>query len=599
MWSLTIENIAGIRSGMATFEPGVNVVQASNWQGKSSLIQAFETVFGTATPLTVGTDYGHVQLETEDRDVEVELVRRNGAVHREGEHLLQAERDRACADLFATLGETNPIRHAVRNGEDLEGLLTRPLDLENIDERIADLCAERDRVEGELDRASSAAERLPAAQERVTQLERDLRELRAERDRIAGDTSGDPAASREVLSEKRAARAQAERTVERQQAQRDQLEERLEERRSALEDLEIPDAPDVADRLAEKREVLRDVESKLDLLRTVYNANRRVLEEDHLDLLADVERSIDEDTLTCWMCGERAERDAFESRLAAVDDRIGSLRQHASDLEAEVESLQDQRDAVERKRQRKCDLEAEVESLETRLAERSADLEAAEERLDRLASEVEELTHAVDAVDEELTDVESEVKYTEAELTDAREELAELERAAEQRDDLSAERDDLAERIERLRTRKERVKRETREAFDDAMAGVLETFEPGFEGARLTASFELVVARDGREVGIDALSEGEVELLGIVTALAGHEAFDVEDRIPIILLDGLGALAGENLHRLVEDLRDRCEFLVTTAYPEQGEFDGHTVTPEEWTTVSDEVASSPPTAESP
>lgn len=593
MWTLTIENIAGIRSGTATFEPGVNVVQASNWQGKSSLIRAVETVLGTATPLTVGADYGRVQLEMDDQTVEVELVRRDGTVHREGEPLLSEERDRVAAALFATLGETNAIRRAVRNGEDLAELLTRPLDLENIDEQIADLRAEREQVERELERAASAADKLPGAQERVTRLEADLEELRAERDRLAGEGGDDQAASREELSEKRAARERAARTVERQRAQCDQLEERLAERRAELDDLEVPEETDVGDRLAEKRESLHDVESKLDLLRTVYNANRRVLEEGHLDLLSDVERGIAGDTLGCWVCGETADREAFEERLDAVDDRIGTFRQRVADLETEVEELQERRDAVERKRRRKRDLEEEVESLESRLAERQADLAEAEERLERFEAAVEELAASVAEADDELTDVESELKYTEAELEDAREELADLEREADRRDGLAAERDDLDDRIEQLRTRKERVKRETREAFDDAMASVLETFEPGFEGARLTANFELVVAREGREVTLDALSEGEIELLGIVAALAGYEAFDVEDRVPVILLDGLGALAGENLHRLVEYLRDRCTFLVTTAYPEQGEFDGHTVTPGEWTVVSDEAAAPP------
>jgi hypothetical protein len=83
------------------------------------------------------------------------------------------------------------------------------------------------------------------------------------------------------------------------------------------------------------------------------------------------------------------------------------------------------------------------------------------------------------------------------------------------------------------------------------------------------------------------LSEGEVELVGVIAAMAGYEAFEVADRVPCILLDDVGGLASDHLHTLVEYLEDRTEYLVTSAYPEAGEFDGHTISPVNWTVVSD------------
>ncbi|MFB6198591.1 MAG: ATPase, partial [Halobacteriaceae archaeon] len=85
---------------------------------------------------------------------------------------------------------------------------------------------------------------------------------------------------------------------------------------------------------------------------------------------------------------------------------------------------------------------------------------------------------------------------------------------------------------------------------------------------------------------LDALSEGERELLGIVAAVAGHEAFDVGDRVPVMLLDGLGGLASENLQILVEYLSERTEYLVLTAYPEYEGFEGNELSPSDWQVVS-------------
>jgi hypothetical protein len=63
----------------------------------------------------------------------------------------------------------------------------------------------------------------------------------------------------------------------------------------------------------------------------------------------------------------------------------------------------------------------------------------------------------------------------------------------------------------------------------------------------------------------------------------------VADDVPIMLLDGLGGLADENLRTLVEYLEDRVEYLVFTTYPETTTFEGHTIDPDEWTVVSTET----------
>jgi len=43
------------------------------------------------------------------------------------------------------------------------------------------------------------------------------------------------------------------------------------------------------------------------------------------------------------------------------------------------------------------------------------------------------------------------------------------------------------------------------------------------------------------------------------------------------------------MHTLVEYLDARTEYLVTTAYPEAGKFDGHVLPPDDWEVVSDRL----------
>lgn len=592
-WQLAIENIGGIRSGTAVLKPGVNTVQASNWQGKSSLIKAVETVMGTRTPLTEGAATGRVELKSGQDTVTAELLRDEGRVVHRGDCYLAEERDRVCAALFAFLGEDNEVRQAVRAGENLEAVLTRPLEFERIDERITDLVRERDQVDAELDRARAAAQDLPGAQERVTTLEDRLAELRAEHEAVVTARPGgdDPAATRDALSSARAEYTGVEDRIDQLEATIHHARARLAERQGELEDHAGPAAGDLETELEETRGALHDIDRDIDLLQSVYTANKRVLDEGRVELVADVAHGLVTDEVDCWVCGHSGalagieeQLDGLAERLAARHDEVNELRDRVADLEAE------QRARRERQRAER-EVRAAITDLEQTIADRTASLEAARGRRADLEERIEALSAEVDATEERVTEVKSEIKYTEASLEDARAEVETLETRAAQREMLEADHAALTEDIDSLRTRKDTIKRDARHAFDQAIQHLITRLEPGFDGARLTPGFELVVARDGREASLDALSEGEVELLGLIAALAGYEAFEVSARVPVILLDGVGGFAGDNLETLVGYLAERADYLVTTAYPEQGGLAGHVVDPAEWTTVAEHPGS--------
>jgi DNA repair exonuclease SbcCD ATPase subunit len=240
---------------------------------------------------------------------------------------------------------------------------------------------------------------------------------------------------------------------------------------------------------------------------------------------------------------------------------------------------------------RRDDLEAEIRDLEEQLTDRRQSLADARGRLEAATERVETLSERVDETLSTLSDIESEIKYREAELDDATAELETLAARAERTDTLEAERESIRTEIEELRTRKDRIKRDAREAFDEAMREIVTRFETGFETARLTPDFDIVVARDGRETTLDACSEGERELVGFVAALAGRESFDARDAVPLMLVDSVGGLDDDNLHTLVDYLRERTEYLVFTAYPEYAAFDGREIDPAAWAIANEGVAS--------
>ncbi|UWG49079.1 DNA sulfur modification protein DndD, ATPase [Halanaeroarchaeum sp. HSR-CO] len=583
-WSIDIENIAGIERGSATLDEGVNAVRASNWQGKSSFLKAIKAAFGIGRPLTEGADRGRVSIESDDWTSTIALERDGTSVHSEGAPVLESEYDRVRVDLFAALDETNPIRRAVREGGDLNEVLTRPLDVEAIDESIAEIKRQRSGVETELERAREAVDRIPAVRERIGSLEAEIESLEDQQASIPADEGGSD--TRDELSETRAERDRIADRIERLESTTERIEERLDAHRAELEGLEVEDPAALEEEIDAVREEYESVERRADLFQDLYTANKRFFESDAHDELATVQHDLLADTVECWICGQSADRSSIEASLETLGERVTDLREEVQSYDEQLESLESRRESIAKRRNRRDELERKIATLRERLADRSASLESARDRLAELEAKVEDLSAAVETETDALTDVESELKYTRSKLTDRREELSDLEAEADRLETLEEEYDEMTAEIERLRTRKERVRRETREAFKRQMNALLEVFETGFEAARLTDSFELVVARHGRETNLDALSQGERELLGIVVGIAGYEAFDVASVLPVLLLDNLGVLTDRNVEALIEQLRPRAEYIVFTSYPEHTAFAGHEIDVGDWEVVS-------------
>jgi chromosome segregation ATPase len=401
------------------------------------------------------------------------------------------------------------------------------------------------------------------------------------------------------LSSKRAEKEQVTSQIATLENKIERQEDRLSEREAELEGLTIPAEPELTADIDDHRSRIAELETNIGLLEDLHRVNKRVLDEERATLVTAVERSVAGDEIDCWLCGEGTSESAIADRLASIAETIDDFRAEKSDLEREIAEIRERREEVREQRRRRDDLETEISELRVTLEENRSRLAELEERLEDVTAELDRLRETVEETNSQLTDIESELKYKQNELEEKRAELAQLEDAAGRRERLRDERDDLSAEIESLRSRRNQKQRELAERFEERMGEIVDAFEPGFGSARLTpktdgegnvTEFDLVVAREGRETSLDALSEGEVELLGIVTALAGYETFDVGDRVPFILLDGLTALSSENYHAVVEYLHERTERLVTTAYPEIGDFDGHVISPRDWDVVSDRVS---------
>lgn len=579
---IEIRNIGGIRRGTAEIDGDINTIQASNWQGKSSFVQAVRTAFGTAKTLTDGETEGRVALQGDKGEWEVRLVKEGETVVKHGTPVLTDEYDQLLVDLFAFLGEDNEVRDAVRNNRDLKEILTKPLQLENIDERIRELTHERETVETELERAEERAQELVGLKQLKTDIESELEEL-CDR-KTAMEASGDPE-TQEELSDLRAERERVIDLIERLEKTLERSQEKLQDAYDEHKDIEVDDPQDVQSEHAEVRENYERTKQDKELLQSIYSANKRLLEEDRLELLEEVNHGLLEDSHICWLCGGETNLEEMSDKLDELGEKVLDLRNEVRSYEDRIENLEAKRSEIKQQRRRRDELESRISELESTITEREESLSSARERLESIESQLEDLSEQAEAADEKLSDVQSEIKYKEAELEDVEKDIEAANAAADQVETLEAELDQITAEIRELRTRKGKLQDQIRTEFDETIRDVVQLFETSFETARLTSEFDLVVARDGREVSLDALSEGEVELLGLVVAIAGFEAYDVAEQTPIILLDRLGGLADNNLSILADYLKDRTESLLLTVYPENSTLGNNRIDPTDWDVI--------------
>lgn len=614
MWELSVSNVGGIRTGDVEISEGVNVVQASNFMGKSSFIAAMRSVlgvwdqYGDSPQITEGESEGNVTLTVDGETHEVTLNRSGRSTSYSGDPLLENETDRICTRLFAVLDETNPIRTAVRNGEDLTEYLQAPINIDKINTEIAEKQDERRELEAQIETVNDAQNDVIQLEEEIGQLNEELESLREERDELKEEVRDVDESSEleDKLSNKQSDLELAKRTVRSKSTNRDTLAERIEEKREKLDNLEVPDEPDFDADLDEKQEQVEEIKSQIENLRDLKSANQSIISSNQVQLVTEIDRSIEADEVECWVCGNDTTKEAIQTRLKAIDEKVGTLKSKRQELNNTISEIKKQKRQYNNKKQEKQDLKADLDKAESKLAEVENELEEAEGRVESLEAEIEELEDEVmeetDTVNEELTDIKTSISTKESRLETKRQKKKDKKEIIEPVGEIEDEITEVSDEIDALRERKNTKQRELKNEFDEALLEIIDTFAPGFDGGKLdlitddssnVKGYELMVGRDGRQIPITNLSEGETELIGLVIAIAGYRTYDVGDISPVIMIDGIGQLAAENLQGLVTYLEDATEVLITTAYPEAGDIGDHKIDPGHWDVVSPDTEVGP------
>jgi len=619
---LDVQSIGGIDETSVVFQPGVTVLAGRNATNRTSLLQAVMAAVGSDNvSVKADAEEAYVEMTLDEQTYTRTLERRNGTVATSGKPYLE---DSTVADLFAFLLESNDARRAVITGGDLQEIIMRPVDTDEIQAEIDLLIKERRQVDEELEELDDLKNRLPSFEEDRTRLESQIEEKKADLGDIEAEieaADADVEQSREEqeeleekLEELRTKRSDLEDVRYELETEQDSLESLQTEQREveadyeALSDTLAGDLEELESRIDRLRKRKQELESEVNELQSVIGFNQERLEEGAEEFMGAVEDDsevvtdelIPDDTVTCWTCGTEVEADQIEATIEKLQNLSQGTVGEINDLEADLEEAKSERRELQTQERERERLKRRQRELEDELEQTEARIEMLSERRDELRDEVEAIEEEVEALEndayeeilnlhKEANQLEYDLGTLENDLERVEENIASIEERLDKEADLETRREEINAEIEALRTKIERIEGQAIEEFSEHMDTMLEVLEYDNlarvwlerterevrEGRRKVTKrvFELHIVRQTDsgatfEDRVENLSESEREVTGLIFALAGYLAHEVYETVPFMLLDSLEAIDSERIATLVEYLEEYAPYLVVALLPE-------------------------------
>ncbi|MGB9951040.1 archaea-specific SMC-related protein (plasmid) [Haloarcula marismortui] len=627
-----VENIGGIDSTQVSVPPGVTVLTGKNATNRTSFLQSIIAAMGSNQATLKGdAEEGYVKLTFNGDTYERTLTRAGNSVTVDGDGYID---DPKVAELFAFLLETNEARQSVARGDDLREIIMRPVDVDDIQNRIRGLEERKDEINDKLTTIEDRKTEIPEFEQRREQIQEQIRdkkeELEKKEDEIENSNRDIETGRQEQeeleakLDELRSTRSDLESTRRQIETQTESITSLKQERSELEADLaDLPETPmgdhqHLETEIENLRETRQTLNSQISDLQSLIQYNEeRLAEEDYevLDTLDVADQSesngspTDElladgdDDITCWTCGSMVERDQIEDTVERLRERRQDLMQELNEVKSELEDLKaTQREAKQQQNRR--------DEIERNLADIETELESREDQLESLKSEREALTEDVESLEAEVDDLESEdfeevlslhkeanqlefeIDSLESDLEGVSEEIEEIEEMLDRADNLREEREELGDQLTDERTKIDQIEAEAVEEFNehmDAMLGILDyknldriwierveqTVREGRRKVEKTV-FDLHIVRTTEngaayEDTIDHLSESEREVTGLIFALAGYLVHDLYETVPFMLVDSLEAIDSDRIAQLVDYFEDYATYLVVALLPEDAQ----------------------------
>lgn len=605
---MAVENIGGIDHAEVLLDNGTTVLVGQNATNRTSFIQAMCGVLGgTRIRLKSDADQGEIRMQADGEEYSRTFTRSGTQIIADGTPYVD---DSELVDLFVSLDSENPLRRAIRNGEDIRDIIMDPVDTAAIKRQINDLERERSEIDDRLDEIDRQANRLPTLEERRQSLIDKKDDIEADLEDVKQEIEDYEATEEELeranelrgeLREKQEELNEIQDRLELNRKELDNLDEEKEEVQGMIDYIDLPDVDEdeLDERYDELSEEIATVSGEISDISSIVDFNRRVLE-GNVSIESDAgahpvsELDPTSQEVICWTCGSTVERSEIQNHMDEWNDILTKKYEKRDKLRERRNEIEERKTEIDSARERKEELEDRLSGILEEIKYHNERITERNERLDELRDEIAEIEQRASEAEElreselpELFQQQSDLEYdrgrVDGDLDDVNSTINEIEAEVEQEDALQEERQEIHNEIHSLRDRITTLEEEIIAKFNEHMDDILsllayENLERVWlerklaQGATGNSRFDLHIVREGEagvyEDTIDNVSESEREVIGLIVALAGYLAHDVYEAVPFILMDSLEAIDAYRLGDLVDYFDGFADYLIVALLPE-------------------------------
>jgi DNA repair exonuclease SbcCD ATPase subunit len=588
---ITMENIGGIRGRYeVTFEKGINVVEAPNSAGKTSIIKGIRTLILPDEVLmkerhflNLATTKGSVKAETEFGTFIRDLHASGNVLYASGTSMYE---DGTKADTLSVSNRDNRLLRLVSGGKSIKPILDDFSD-SNYYELANDLLLSKwESTKSDLKKCEDEYKRYKRQLEKLKKLEDELENLKREKKALRGIPIAESKEMQRIqqkIDDLEDFYTMFDIKVDGARTMKAKLEEEL----KRLESFRKTCEKQIADFEQKHPNIEKEIE-ELTLEMTELKKERSRAELERTSVAEEREEARDfllhfdtEEPKKCPKCGQVASPDYMHNRVAELDtqyfslvNRIGELGSKISSLENKIETLREERKNIKQywyknlnetksaisahssalKKQKDLIIEGEremksirkeLEELRNGFDKSILELRDEHSRLDRAIGKKEQSIEYIIALVEEGKKSEEELKYLEKKCTF------------------------LKELADYMKTRARTLIEGVVEGFNQRIKEVTEKLEfKNFEEIYIDKqTYEVVIKRhiaDQKIVqSVQSLSDSERDTIGIMLMLAGKEQYNKD--FPLFVLDAVTTDYDlTRLRRIIEYLEQRVPYVVVT-----------------------------------
>lgn len=607
---ITTKNIGGFADSTINFKNGLNVIEAANASGKTSLLRAFMLSVvpvnssGYGYILNTGTKEGFVQIEDSDGNkFKKELTRMPRGVIVKGDNLID-ESLQPLAQRFAIGGPDNELLSAVRSGQNIKELLLEHTNVDVLNNKLRDLETHKIQFirsidslsekivnkDGLIAKIKSAESKLVNLKKQQTKLENEKKKHQVKEDDNRKFETATVALEKInfTINQLSSSISNLEKRIKYLESDSNKLTKEIDNMKSA-EKIGFESISNNIDKLTTEKQYLT---AQIDSINHFIDEITGLIESPHIissESESNTEISLIDEKISCPVCGSHTKESALNThkksllknrknnliRVSKIDNEISEFSMKYNAAKKAENELKIKLDKLSKLRLDLTSSKTQMKQYQSQLNDANENKEHQESIVKQLEKNIEtksaETTKKLTAVSQEIGAIESEIKHTNSLLKSNEQYDRTLK---DTKSNLKKVEDDIVSLRNKIRDNEENI----RKTFNETIAKITSNLQfKNIDVITMDSNFDLRVTRTSEDgagyfdrESIKTLSKSELEVVGIIVMLSGYIVYGLNKFFPIMVLDELTFMDKTRLNKLIKYISEIVETVIlTTLSPEK------------------------------